>query len=86
MSTQIILKVLALRHRLRAYVEQASANVRDFDCPVPGPTTRWPPPSWKASTPASLARWPLLTQAVTYWRSGVARAGSPCDWRERLPA
>jgi SAM-dependent methyltransferase len=33
MSTQIILKVLALRHRLRAYLEQASANVRDFDLP-----------------------------------------------------
>src|SRR5215203_2408078 len=36
MSTQIILKVLALRHRLRAYLEQASANVRDFDLPSAG--------------------------------------------------
>jgi SAM-dependent methyltransferase len=36
MSTQIILKVLALRHRLRAYLEQASANVRAFDLPSAG--------------------------------------------------
>ena len=36
MSTQVILKVLALRHRLRAYLEQASANVRDFDLPSAG--------------------------------------------------
>jgi SAM-dependent methyltransferase len=36
MSTQIILKVLALRHRLRAYLEQASANVGAFDLPSAG--------------------------------------------------
>jgi SAM-dependent methyltransferase len=36
MSTQIILKVLALRHRLRAILKQAYANVRAFDLPSAG--------------------------------------------------
>jgi SAM-dependent methyltransferase len=36
MSTQIIRRVLALRHRLRAILEQASANVRAFDLPSAG--------------------------------------------------
>jgi SAM-dependent methyltransferase len=36
MSTQIILKVLALRHRLRPILEQAYANVRAFDLPSAG--------------------------------------------------
>ena len=36
MSTQIILKVLALRHRLRANLKQAYANVRAFDLPSAG--------------------------------------------------
>jgi SAM-dependent methyltransferase len=36
MSTQIILKVRALRHRLRAILKQTSANVRAFDLPSAG--------------------------------------------------
>ena len=36
MSAQIILKVLALRHRLRAILKQAHANVRAFDLPSAG--------------------------------------------------
>ena len=36
MSTQIIRKVLALRHRLRPILEQAYANVRAFDLPSAG--------------------------------------------------
>jgi SAM-dependent methyltransferase len=36
MSTQIIRRVLALRHWLRAILEQASANVRAFDLPSAG--------------------------------------------------
>ena len=36
MSTQIILKVRALRHRLRAILKQTCANVRAFDLPSAG--------------------------------------------------
>ena len=36
MSTQIILKVRALRHRLRAILKQTSVNVRAFDLPNAG--------------------------------------------------
>jgi SAM-dependent methyltransferase len=36
MSTQIILKVLALRHRLRTALKQTYANVRAFDLPSAG--------------------------------------------------
>ena len=36
MSTQIIRKLLALRHRLRPILEQAYANVRAFDLPSAG--------------------------------------------------
>ena len=82
-----LVTAMLYRNRLRANLKQASANVRAFDLPSAGAyDTRWSPRSWKASTPASPARWPLLTHTRSYWRSGVARAGSPCGWRERLPA
>jgi hypothetical protein len=39
--TAMLLTVTLYRNRLRAYLEQALTNVRDFDLPSAGATTPW---------------------------------------------
>jgi hypothetical protein len=85
--TAMLLTATLYRNRLRAYLEQASANVRDFDLPsaraydalvatvLEGFYARV-----AGEVAAAHPGGNLLEVA------GVARVGSPCGWRERLPA